>query len=75
MPVASAPAAVATIPVSAEPEVTELEDEYERQLRNYMLAYSQSRGQQTVRGMLGYARYAAYDSATPAKPQTTEAQR
>jgi negative regulator of sigma E activity len=71
VPVASAPVAVATIPVSAEPQVAELDDEHARQLRNYMLAYNQSRGQQT----LGYARYAAYDSATPAAPQTTEAQR
>ncbi|MGH8482663.1 MAG: sigma-E factor negative regulatory protein [Nevskiaceae bacterium] len=75
VPVAEAPVAVAT-PVAAEPaeEFAKLDDEYERQLRNYMLAYSQSRGQQSVRGMLGYARYAAYDD-TQAAPQTTEAKR
>ena len=74
-PVAHAPVTIAAIPVSAEPEIAELDDEYERQLRNYMLAYSQSRGQQNVRGMLGYARYAAYDDTTKAEPTTTEAKR
>lgn len=49
---------VATDP--GETQFAELEDESERQLRNYVMAYSQSRGQQSVRGMLGYARYAAY---------------
>jgi hypothetical protein len=75
LPVAGTQAVAATTPVSAELEVAKLDDEYERQLRNYMLAYSQSRGQQTVRGMLGYARYAAYDDTTQAEPKTTEHRR
>lgn len=54
---------VATDP--AETQFAELEDESERQLRNYVMAYSQSRGQQSVRGMLGYARYAAYTTEIP----------
>ena len=57
------------VPVAMDPaetRFTELEDESERQLRNYVMAYSQSRGQQSVRGMLGYARYAAYTTQTDA---------
>jgi negative regulator of sigma E activity len=60
------------VPVAIDPAETQfaqLEDESARQLRNYVMAYSQSRGQQSVRGMLGYARYAAYtteaDNAGP----------
>jgi negative regulator of sigma E activity len=58
----------------AERQFAELEDENARQLRNYVMAYSQSRGQQGVGSTLGYARYAAYtDAATPpAAPRTTE---
>lgn len=63
-----------TQPVSSDPvgEIDALDDDYERQLRNYMMAYSRSRGDQSVRSMLGYARYAAYDGADTAAPQTTE---
>lgn len=76
-PAAGVPVAAAPEPVAAEApdtEIGQLDDEYERQLQNYMLAYSQSRGQQSVRGMLGYARYAAYSDRTDRKAaaQTTE---
>jgi len=50
---------------------TELNDENARQLRNYLMAYSQSRGQQGVGTTLGYARYAAYtddDRQATARP-------
>ena len=49
---------------------TELDDEKARQLRNYLMAYSQSRGQQGVGTTLGYARYAAYtdDRQAMARP-------
>ena len=66
------PAAV--VPVAAEPVETqfaELADEDARQLRNYLMAYSQSRGQQGVGSTLGYARYAAYTDARPTA-QTAE---
>lgn len=73
-----APAIVATqgaipagsiMPAAAEPVETqfaELADEDARQLRNYLMAYSQSRAQQGVGSTLGYARYAAYTDARPA---------
>ncbi|MGH8442932.1 MAG: sigma-E factor negative regulatory protein [Nevskiaceae bacterium] len=51
----------------------DLDDEDARQLRNYLIAYSQSRGQ--VSSTLGYARYAAYTDAKPATAQTTELKR
>jgi negative regulator of sigma E activity len=77
---APAPATVATAPAEAAPvaaeqverQFAELEDEYARQLRNYVMAYSQSRGQQGVGSTLGYARYAAYTDAGPAASRTTE---
>lgn len=49
-----------------ETQFAELADEDARQLRNYLMAYSQSRGQQGVGATLGYARYAAYTDARPA---------
>lgn len=60
------PAAI--VPAAAEPVETqfaELADEDAVQLRNYLMAYSQSRGQQGVGSTLGYARYAAYTDARP----------
>ena len=65
--VASVPAAPAT--AQAQPVETgyaELDDENAAQLRNYLMAYSQSRGQQGVGSTLGYARYAAYTDDRPA---------
>jgi negative regulator of sigma E activity len=62
------------VPVAGEPVETqfaELADEDAAQLRNYLMAYSQSRGQQGVGSTLGYARYAAYTDARPAA-QTAE---
>ena len=56
------------MPVPARPMETrfaELDDENARQLRNYLMAYSQSRGQQGVGSALGYARYAAYTGDRP----------
>lgn len=73
---ASAPAAD-IVPVGAEPVETqfaELADADAQQLRNYLMAYSQSRGQQGVGSTLGYARYAAYTDARPAA-RTGEQQR
>lgn len=72
--------AVAAAPADTAPAVTEpverqfaeLEDENARQLRNYVMAYSQSRGQHNVGATLGYARYAAYTDAGPAAQRTTE---
>lgn len=37
-----------------------LDEQKRQQLRNYLIAYSQSRAQQGMSGTLGYARYAAY---------------
>lgn len=54
---------------AAEPverQFAELDDENARQLRNYLMTYSQSRGQQGVGTTLGYARYAAYTDDRPA---------
>lgn len=74
--VSPAPVAPLAAPVvGGEPEekqFAELDDENARQLRNYMIAYSQSRGQQGVGSTLGYARYAAYTDATPPAARTTE---
>lgn len=73
-PIASIPPS-AVVAVSAEPVETqfaELADEDARQLRNYLMAYSQSRGQQGVGSTLGYARYAAY---TDTRPTATTAER
>jgi len=70
-PVATQTAAVpaeSIVPVATEPVETqfaELADEDARQLRNYLMAYSQSRAQQGVGSTLGYARYAAYTDARP----------
>lgn len=58
------PVAPVAVPVAeaapAEVEFVELSDANARQLRNYVMAYSQSRAQQGLGGTLGYARYAAY---------------
>ena len=52
----------------AEMQFAELRGEHARQLRNYVMAYSQSRSQQGVGSTLGYARYAAYtDDTAPAR--------
>ena len=65
--VASVPAAPATAPAQpVETGYAELDDENAAQLRNYLMAYSQSRGQQGVGSTLGYARYAAYTDDRPA---------
>jgi len=45
-------------------EIAKLDDASARQLRNYLMAYSQSRGQHGMGGTLGYARYAAYTAGT-----------
>jgi negative regulator of sigma E activity len=61
----------AIVSAAAEPvetQFTELADEDAQQLRNYLMAYSQSRAQQGVGSTLGYARYAAYTDARPAAP-------
>lgn len=61
---APAPEAPVSAPVAALPEpevrVADLNDEGARQLRNYLMAYNQSRAQNGLGGTLGYARYAAY---------------
>ena len=51
--------AAAPVPVD-DLRLAELDDENAKQLRNYVMAYSQSRAQQGMGGTLGYARYAAY---------------
>lgn len=64
---AAAPEPVAALGAAA--AVDSLNDEQLRaqQLRNYLMAYSQSRAQHGVGGSLGYARYAAYAAdRTPA---------
>ena len=65
----------ALVPVATaqpvETQFAELADEDAQQLRNYLMAYSQSRGQQGVGSTLGYARYAAYTDARPTA-QTAE---
>jgi negative regulator of sigma E activity len=50
-------------PVSGHAAVAGLDNANARQLRNYLMAYSQSRAQQGMGGTLGYARYAAYTVA------------
>ena len=57
---ASVPAMQAAAAEPVETGFTELDDENARQLRNYLMAYSQSRDQQGIGTTLGYARYAAY---------------
>ncbi len=64
------------MPVSAQPletQFAELDAEDARQLRRYLMAYSQSRGQQGVGSTLGYARYSAYTDDRPVR--TTEPKR
>lgn len=56
-----------------ETQFAELADEDAQQLRNYLMAYSQSRGQQGVGSTLGYARYAAYTDARPAAQPAAQA--
>ena len=61
-----------TAVAEAEPVETgyaDLDDENARQLRNYLMAYSQSRGQQGMGSTLGYARYTAYTADPPAPKQ------
>lgn len=58
-PATTAPAAVPVAQVDPAPEA-ELADQDARHLRNYVMAYSQSRAQHGMGGTLGYARYAAY---------------
>lgn len=70
-PVPAGPVPVAAVAPSEPPAATAgAEDEQARQLRNYLIAYSQSRAQHGVGGTLGYARYAAYsgDRAPGAEP-------
>ena len=57
-PAPTAPAAVPVAQTEPEPDAV-LADQDARQLRNYLMAYSQSRAQ-GMGGALGYARYAAY---------------
>jgi len=70
------PAAI--VPVAGaqpvETQFAELADEDAQQLRNYLMAYSQSRGQQGVGSTLGYARYAAYTDARPSAPAAKTAE-
>jgi negative regulator of sigma E activity len=71
----------ASLPVlqtSAEPTQTgfaELDDENARQLRNYLMTYSQLRGQQSVGATLGYARYAAYNDDRQAMARPADLKR
>ena len=44
--------------------VSQLDDQRQQQLRNYLMSYSQSRAQQGM-GTLGYARYAAHTDGEP----------
>lgn len=60
VPTAPAADVTAATPPADDAAVAQLDDESARQLRNYLMAYSQSRGQQGMGGTLGYARYAAY---------------
>jgi negative regulator of sigma E activity len=74
--VAAVPAAA--VVAEAQPVQTgyaELDDENARQLRNYLMAYSQSRGQQGVGSTLGYARYAAYTDDRPAAARPADLKR
>jgi negative regulator of sigma E activity len=67
--------AAGAVPVAAEPVETqfaELESGSAQQLRNYLMAYSQSRASQGVGSTLNYARYAAYTDAAPATARKTE---
>ena len=60
-PVTAPAPVVAQVPAPADDlTLAELDDENAKQLRNYVMAYSQSRAQQGMGGTLGYARYAAY---------------
>jgi anti-sigma factor RsiW len=59
-PAATRAAMAATPPADGPAVVAGLDDANARQLRNYLMAYSQSRAQQGMGGTLGYARYAAY---------------
>jgi negative regulator of sigma E activity len=64
-----APMATTAVPVAqAEPQPeadTALADQDARQLRNYVMAYSQSRARHGMGGTLGYARYAAHTGDDP----------
>lgn len=56
-------AIVAAPPANDAAVVARLDDANARQLRNYLMAYSQSRGEHGMGGTLGYARYAAHTVA------------
>lgn len=71
-PGSAAPSAIATLSAevpaaavtpAADRRWSDLDDANRRQLRNYLIAYSQSRAQQGMGGTLGYARLAAYNDA------------
>lgn len=73
-PAATAPVAgpvpetVTTTTVAQEVDETpydKLDDDNARQLRNYLIAYNRSRGQQGVGSTMGYARYTAYTGDRP----------
>lgn len=67
-----------TAVAEAEPVETgyaDLDDENARQLRNYLMAYSQSGGHHGVGSMLGYARYAAYTDDRPATARPADLKR
>jgi hypothetical protein len=59
----AAPVAAADVASTESQSWTSLDDQKRQQLRNYLIAYSQSRAQQGMGGTLGYARYAAYTDA------------
>jgi anti-sigma factor RsiW len=59
-PAGTRPVMAATAQVHDHAPVARLDNANARQLRNYLMTYSQSRAQQGMGGTLGYARYAAY---------------
>jgi len=75
MPAGTAPATRVALGEPVETGYAELDDENARQLRNYLIAYSQSRGQQGVGSTLGYARYAAYTDDRPATAKPADLKR
>lgn len=75
-PIASSAVAVPVSTNAAPAAAIAQDDVTRRQLQNYLRAYSQSGGQQHLRSMLGYARYAAYSEAPrPAEPAPAEPKR
>jgi hypothetical protein len=68
IPVAAAPAMLAQDAGALEDlDYARLDAARARHLRNYLMAYSQSRAQHGMAGTLGYARYAAYTQDRPEK--------